>query len=337
MKRQPSSASSRRARPSLPAALGALVVAIAAAAMLLAATETHANSKLVHIVHTPSGKCIHPVDRHIWKGTKLVLDGERHKRVCGDPKSNTLNFHYNPNSKRIFHPYTTLCAVPEYGGVAQPKRKTKLMLEDCSREDAEFTLHEGKYFRHVSGKCMHILPGRGTTWVTVNDGASVILDDVCRGERIAWNLIKPGAEKKSADATKLVHRFSGLCAQPWRFKTTNNISLRLMVKDCDRHIEAMYFEMLPSGVIRHVQSGKCVHPDGGRHTPYDDTVLVLHDGCTKGNLKFRLRENGTIQHQVTGKCINPQGGRLVPGNETRLVLHKHCTGTEYEFDFLPDE
>ena len=36
--------------------------------------------------------------------------------------------------------------------------------------------------------------------------------------------------------------------------------------------------MMPDGSIKHLPSGKCLHPRGGSSNPGDGTTLVIHSG-----------------------------------------------------------
>ena len=53
---------------------------------------------------------------------------------------------------------------------------------------------------------------------------------------------------------------------------------------CDE--DRLKFERLSNGAIKHVSSGRCIHPNGGSPTPDNGTLLVLHDGCNEDRLTF---------------------------------------------------
>ncbi|MGI9310250.1 MAG: hypothetical protein ACR2P7_01810 [bacterium] len=311
-----------------PALFGALLV------LGVLAAPAHSEGASLRMVHSMSGKCVYSASRVARTGSKLVVDVNRHKRACADTSQIELALYYDSLRKRIIHPYTKLCVVPVRGD-AKPQRRTKLMLGNCNIAGAEFTIRSGKYIRHIGGQCVHILPGRGETWVTVNNGASVILDAACFGERTAWAFVDP-RKKDSPPPARLVHKFSGLCAIPEDRASADNTVIKLVTHECDRQLAEIYFAHLPNGAIKHLHSGKCLHPLGGRTTPYDKTPLMLHSGCVQGNIRFRRLASGALQHEITGKCIQPLGRALVPDNYTALVLNKGCVGRELGFDFTPD-
>ncbi|MGI9310249.1 MAG: hypothetical protein ACR2P7_01805 [bacterium] len=319
--------------PSAPFALAALVLFAA-----LGAPADSEAARLQHFIHEASGKCIHPVDRDIRRGTKLVVDGERHKRTCKEPGTNTLAFRYEAKRKRLVHPYTTLCAMPESRQI-NPNRRAKLILHECRDPSAEFEYHLGKHLRHVSGMCVHILPGRGTNVVRPNDGASLILDDGCRGTRTTWNSFRLDPAPERQRYTKLVHKYSGMCAMPDGFRSSNNTRIKLVTRGCDditAEYEEMYFQLLPNGAIFHPFSGKCLHRQRNKLA-----FLVLHDGCERNDILFRHLETGALQHRESGYCIYPPSGRaLVPAENGVVTVAKKaeesCVGKFSEFEFQRD-
>jgi hypothetical protein len=38
--------------------------------------------------------------------------------------------------------------------------------------------------------------------------------------------------------------------------------------------------------MKHIGSGRCIHPRGGSSTPGNGTELVLNDGCDEDRLTF---------------------------------------------------
>jgi hypothetical protein len=63
----------------------------------------------------------------------------------------------------------------------------------------------------------------------------------------------------------------------------NNNAELIFVEDCEGRGK---FEFLGNGAIKHVNSGKCIHPSGGSDNPANDTKLVVYDGCDGNNVKF---------------------------------------------------
>ncbi|MGI9310251.1 MAG: hypothetical protein ACR2P7_01815 [bacterium] len=327
-------ASSSASPPSGMVAFAAFCI-FAVLGALSAPLAVHAD----RIIHEASGKCIHPADFRVEARTRLMVHERSHGRDCavekderGGGKESALEFRYDPKAKRIRHSGGQ-CFIPERGGL-EPTPRSKVILGPCHSPAAEFEFRSGKYFRHVSGKCLHILPGRGTTWVTLNNGASVILDTGCLGERITWRMVKL-RRLHDRPASNLLHRFSGLCAVPKARNTHTGNVITLVAEDCDRQLPIMSFQLLGNGAIRHQGTGKCVHPHGNRLDPGNNTRMVLHESCTDGRTVFRHLESGALQHQLTGKCIHPRGARRVPGEGTELVLHNGCDGKALEFQFLP--
>ena len=53
---------------------------------------------------------------------------------------------------------------------------------------------------------------------------------------------------------------------------------------CDT--DAAIFRTTHRGALQHVESGKCVHPEGG--TAWNNTPLVLHDGCDSDPAKMQI-------------------------------------------------
>ena len=75
------------------------------------------------------------------------------------------------------------------------------------------------------------------------------------------------------------------------------------------------------GYIKHVASGKYVHPLGGSQNPPNDTPLVFYRGYHAACLfKFDLN-NDYIIHKTSRKIWHPYGGSANPGNNVGVVLH----------------
>eukprot|EP01084_Bolivina_argentea_P214173 363650_1 len=93
----------------------------------------------------------------------------------------------------------------------------------------------------------------------------------------------------------------------------------------------------PKGVIKHVSSGKYIHPKGGSANPGNNTEIVIHDGTNnwQKRLLFEYTSEGYIKHVSSGKYIHPRGGSANPGNDTKLVIHSG-THSRMKWDLLSD-
>ena len=110
-----------------------------------------------------------------------------------------------------------------------------------------------------------------------------------------------------------------------------------MVYDGGFGEKRLQFQFVPAkgqcgvGYIKHVTSGKYIHPLGGSQNPSENTPLVLyrgyHDACL---FKFDLK-NDYIIHKTSGKIWHPYGGSANPGNNVGVVLHsnRHARATFY--------
>ena len=86
------------------------------------------------------------------------------------------------------------------------------------------------------------------------------------------------------------------------------------------------------GYIRHVTSGKNVHPFGESLQPADDTALVLHSGKHDACL-FKFDRPRRFIIQMSSQMIwEPLGGSTDPDDGTEVVLHsdRHC-GSNFHF------
>ncbi|MGI9310247.1 MAG: hypothetical protein ACR2P7_01795, partial [bacterium] len=311
-----------RSRARAPAAFIGAVCLIALGLFAAPAVSDESDADKKYLVHVASGKCVHPTHRDIKAGkTKLMVHDKANNRQCfarnifhhdkstgrGEHVGKQLWFRHDAHARRLRHHGSGLCVMPEKREL-DPKARTKLVLDDCASDAGDFIVYRGEAMRHVSGLCIHILPGRGETLTTPNNGASLMLDYGCRGERVAWNFVEPGQDAEPGHYQTMVHRFSGLCVHPQkRFRGfTNNTTIKLSSAWCENRYVSRIIRMLPNGALFHFASNKCLHPHGGRLTPFNDTRMVLHTGCTKGNILFRHLENGALQHRITGKCLVPR-------------------------------
>ena len=71
------------------------------------------------------------------------------------------------------------------------------------------------------------------------------------------------------NARTLKHKTSGKCLRVYRDGTNNGD--RIGFGPCNQQFS---FE---NGVLKHIPSGKCIHPEGGSNTPGNETNLVIWD------------------------------------------------------------
>ena len=131
---------------------------------------------------------------------------------------------------------------------------------------------------------------------------------------------------------KLIHPFRGSANPP------DNTRLVLYTGGLGETRLQLQFIPVPGqgdyGYIKHVPSGKYVHPLGGSQNPPNGTPLVFHRGRHAACLfKFDL-ENDYIIQKTSGKIWHPRGGRAIPGNNTPVVLHsdRHSRATFFFAD-----
>jgi hypothetical protein len=85
--------------------------------------------------------------------------------------------------------------------------------------------------------------------------------------------------------------------------------------------------------IKNVQTGRYVHPLGGKDTPDNGTPTVFWDegNCNRAALKYTMEGAGTIRHS-SGLCLGPDYGGTSNGNV--FALHdQRCNDT---YTFIPD-
>ncbi|XP_052280331.1 uncharacterized protein LOC127878010 isoform X2 [Dreissena polymorpha] len=76
-------------------------------------------------------------------------------------------------------------------------------------------------------------------------------------------------------------------------------------------------------VIKHLSSGRFIHPSGGLSNPGDGTNLDRHSAI-HDRMHWRfvpvVDHWGYIEHVASGKVVHPRGGSLTPGDHTDLVV-----------------
>ena len=124
----------------------------------------------------------------------------------------------------------------------------------------------------------------------------------------------------------IFHRSSGKIVHPsgGSSQPSNNTELVLhSAKDSPSRLQVRFVPVAGFGhfgYIKHVMSGKIVHPEGGSLTPGDGTKLVYHSDIHAGALFTFDEEDEHIVHR-DGKIWHPDGGSPNPGNDTTCVLH----------------
>lgn len=87
--------------------------------------------------------------------------------------------------------------------------------------------------------------------------------------------------------------------------------------------DRMHFEFDPVedgwGYIRHVTSGKIIHPKGGTTNPANHVCLLLHEE-RNGTALFAIDETNDLIIHKDGKYIHPTTGYTIPNDGTALVL-----------------
>ncbi|KAI9142922.1 hypothetical protein BKA69DRAFT_224946 [Paraphysoderma sedebokerense] len=81
------------------------------------------------------------------------------------------------------------------------------------------------------------------------------------------------------------------------------------------------FEFTETGAIRHVKSGKCIHPVGGRTDR--NTALHFWTGCDQDYLPFRYSSSRNLVHVKSGNCLIPVG-TTPPGVGRQVRLFDFC-------------
>jgi hypothetical protein len=123
---------------------------------------------------------------------------------------------------------------------------------------------------------------------------------------------------------EIQHESSGKCLSV--ASTDNNAPI--VYATCDPARDK--WEIGPNGSLKHVSSGKCIHPLGGEVLA-NDQHAVLHEGCGEDRLKFEWTPNGSLKHSRSGKCIHPKGGSPTPAEGTQAVYWGSCDEPRLRF------
>ncbi|KAI9135962.1 hypothetical protein BKA69DRAFT_269729 [Paraphysoderma sedebokerense] len=113
---------------------------------------------------------------------------------------------------------------------------------------------------------------------------------------------------------------TGLCIHPK--SGDNNVpdgTVAHLWTGCDA--DYVKYEFTRTGAIRHVKSGKCLHPNQGKSDR--GTRFHFWSGCDLDYLPFQLRADGNLQHVKSNQCLVPVG-TFRPRNGTPLNIWDYC-------------
>ena len=126
----------------------------------------------------------------------------------------------------------------------------------------------------------------------------------------------------------IIHESSGKIIHPLNGSplVADNTKLVVFEGGLGEYRLLLHFEEDPTqfgyGYIKHVLSGKYVHPLGGSLQPGDNTPLVFYIGKHAACL-FRFDTNlNYIMHRSSLKVWHPLGGLSNPNDNTEVVLHQ---------------
>ncbi|WP_437284293.1 hypothetical protein [Sorangium sp. So ce406] len=166
-------------------------------------------------------------------------------------------------------------------------------------------------------------------------GTVIASDDTYRGYGPrAFAKITPRdyALSSAVEEYKIVQHTSGKCFAPegGALNPADNTPL-VLSSSCSTL--ASSFRVLDSGLLKHVPSGRCVHPDQG--TAYNNVGLILNGYCgPEARLSFDVTSGGSLQNAETGRCVHPQGGSATPAEGTDLIFYDGCDEARLRFDFV---
>ena len=87
------------------------------------------------------------------------------------------------------------------------------------------------------------------------------------------------------DKKALRHVPTGRCVGPENHNNGARITLQ---GDCNNANTRFEQTSSPHYSVKHLLSGKCLHPLGGSSHPRDGTLIVLYSGCNEPRLKFKF-------------------------------------------------
>ncbi|WP_437571619.1 hypothetical protein [Sorangium sp. So ce542] len=196
----------------------------------------------------------------------------------------------------------------------------------------EGVLHGTEANRYAKSK----IPGR--SWVHwYRDywlGTVIASDDTYRGfgpRAFAQITPRDYALSSAVDEYKIVHT-SGKCFVPQggAMKPADNTPL-VLSSNCSTL--ASSFRVLASGLLKHLPSGLCIHPNQG--TAYNGVGLILNPYCgPEVRLSFDVTSGGSLQNSETGRCVHPEGGSATPAEGTNLIFHDGCDEERLRFNLV---
>ncbi|WP_438015624.1 hypothetical protein WMF18_32820 [Sorangium sp. So ce315] len=166
-------------------------------------------------------------------------------------------------------------------------------------------------------------------------GTVIAADDTYRGfGPRAFGEITPRdyALSPAVDEYKIVQYTSGKCFVPAGGVTMPANDTQLVLSSSCSTL-ASSFRVLASGLLKHVPSGLCIHPNQG--TAYNNVGLILNAYCgPEERLSFDVTSGGSLQNAETGRCVHPQGGSATPAEGTNLIFHDGCDEARLRFDLV---
>ena len=150
-----------------------------------------------------------------------------------------------------------------------------------------------------------------------------------------FNPVLPITALKSGPIGYILHRPSGKVILPYDSTSPviDNREVVLHNSGLGQTFPQMQFVEVPGedgfGYIRHVASGKYIHPLNGLQHPPNGQSLVFFQGAHKACLfKFDLQNDRIIQ-KTSGKIWHPYGGLADPPDSSVVNLnsdrHEHAT------------
>ncbi|KYF86627.1 hypothetical protein BE20_00305 [Sorangium cellulosum] len=197
----------------------------------------------------------------------------------------------------------------------------------------EGVLHGSEANRYVKSKT----PGRSYLhwyrdyWL----GTVIASDDTYRGfgpRAFAQITPRDYALSAAVDEYKIVQHTSGKCFVPQggAMKPADDTPL-VLSSNCSTL--ASSFRVLASGLLKHLPSGLCIHPNQG--TAYNGVGLILNPYCgPEVRLSFDVTSGGSLQNSETGRCVHPEGGSATPAEGTNLIFHDGCDEERLRFNLV---
>ena len=260
------------------------------------------------------GGCIHPDGGWAGRGVELIIH-----EAC--TKEDRLKFILTSEGSLKTKAYDEYCVHPS-GGSPYPPAGTPLVFWDgCDESRLQFFVNENQQLVHkTSGFC-----------ITINSEKKLelnVCDSGLNNVQVFSSIPESGA---------IIQHVSGLCMG--RKSPLNPLTQqeRLYLQEsCGELGSEDEFAVLSTGVLMHVDTGWCVHPEGGVDIPGNSTPLVLYPTCGNNDtLKFELTEFGSLRHKNSGLCVHPYGGSANPVAGTLAVLWEGCDEDRLKFSIKP--